>query len=127
METLLSLSNIERANEKAETDSWTFNCWGGTLYALNQTDILEWVDQCTMIDFLDDNTQIVDSDKLEIGDILALWINKYCLVLEHTAVYIGEGVFWHKVGGKESEFGNQEQIQDKYPNGKYPQIRRLTK
>ncbi len=127
MDNILNTRNIKEAN-KVVKDGYSddFNCWGATLYALNQIEELEWTSHYDMVDFLDQKTE-VSKDKLIEGDILVLWIDKSRKRLEHTAVFVKGFKFWHKIGGCESEYASKKKIREIYLDAKFTEIRRLKK
>lgn len=80
-----------------------FNCWGATLYVLNEYKRLEWVEMGDMQDWLDENTTRIDQSDIKRGDILSITLHSFISCLEHTAIYLGRGRYFHKVGGLWSE------------------------
>lgn len=86
------------ANIKGKGGHYGFNCWGATLFVLGQAKRLEWVTCGTMDRFLENKTKPVAI--WEIGDILVIRDGRW---LEHTAVYIGGGLYFHKRGPNTSE------------------------
>lgn len=85
-----------------------YNCFSGTLYALNIKKVLEWASQYEIVDFLKYDTIKIDKKDLKKGDILILrcHIDGVC----HSAIYLGKNKYWHKVGGLQSEYNTLEGI-----------------
>lgn len=106
---ILNIKNIRHGHSlaKEKYDS-RFNCWGATLYGLGIINNLEWVLQHDMENFLEEDTMLINENELQRGDILALY-NEYGGI-EHTALYIGKGVFWHKIGNQKSEFASKNKV-----------------
>lgn len=127
MKTVLNRSNLRRAHDLARfEENYTFNCWGATLYALGIASDLYWVDQPDICEFLLNDTYVLDkTTPLRKGDILVIMQSDR--MVEHTAVYAGLGLFWHKKGGLESSFDTLEDIYDFYNDygNSYYEIRRL--
>lgn len=113
----LSRTKVYYANYRGKTLTSYFNCWGATMYVLGHEKRLTWIDQGTMIEWLDENTKHHCSpscrchlrseeefytlpDNIQPGDILTMWKGDD---LVHTAVYIGRGKFFHKRGESTSE------------------------
>lgn len=101
MQTTSVLNNerLNTANEQGAYPTWGFNCWGATLFVLEGDDSLRWVEDDEMTDWLYDNTDPIEEPTKD-GDILVLW--RYGS-LWHTAVYMGEGQYFHKKGSNEAE------------------------
>lgn len=121
MNSILNKENIENAHKLAKNGAYQFNCWGATLYALNEISELCWVKVRRMADFLAHNTELY-SGKLKKADILVIWNGKELL---HTAIYIGGGKFWHKMGADISEFATKQGVLDNYSEGRFIEIRRM--
>jgi len=115
----LNTERVNIANERGK-DGWdnTFNCWGATLYCLNMDSELLWIDKEEMTEFLDIHTkEIDDAPNLKVGDILAMYRDDdhyYGSGLCHTAVYLGNGKYFHKKGGGISEITDEIGILDSY-------------
>lgn len=123
MPNLLNKSNIKKANKHAKLGDKRFNCWGATLYALNFIDYLEWIDRGQMQDFLNKQTYGICENQIEEGDILVLYDEFEDLI--HTAVYIGNKMFWHKLGDMEAEEEYLQDILDTYHEYNCIEYRRL--
>lgn len=91
---------LKKALESSPVRNGNFNCWGSTLYILNQYSSLQWIETLEMTDWLDSNTTWIDQSDIKRGDILSITL---CGYLEHTAVYLGRGRYFHKVGSLWSE------------------------
>ena len=110
---VLIQSNLDKAEELGQDGTEDFNCWGGTLFVLNQSSILDWVTGSEMEDFLYNKTTLTYEKKK--GNILCLYLYDR---LEHTAVYIDEHTLWHKKGGNESEYATEEEVEAVYCHDK---------
>lgn len=117
----LNISNIKKAHEKGFNGDWGFNCWGSTLFVLNQRKTLRWVSCKSITKFIDQKT--FEPNDIKRGDILVLYHNNK---ITHTAVYLRKNLLWHKRGGRISEFGNEKNVKSCYVHNK-SEIRRLKK
>lgn len=113
--TILNYSNMEKAKAESIGSNGLFNCWGATLYVLNKIETLEWIDGYEMRHFLDNETFSIDESQLQIGDILVL-NSEYAPEGEllHTAVYIGNNLFYHKRGQCNSAEASLAEILEEY-------------
>lgn len=131
----MSISDI-RANHilnMAGDGTKDFNCWGASQYVLKARDTLGWVENQEMTDWLEENTEIVK--KPEVGDILTLfntgmWFDgqrfHFGRRLVHTAVYLGDGEYLHKLGQSRAERVAQRTVFKAYKNSyDEHQLRRL--
>jgi len=76
---------------------------GATLFALDEVEDLYWASLEDMEDFLDAKTITVAKADIKEGDILVLYGEECCRYgVIHTALYLGEGIFWHKIGDMET-------------------------
>ena len=118
MPNILNQSNLQEAESLGSNGDSSFNCWGGTLFVLDKSEILDWVCCEDMAEFLDENTFIVENRKS--GDILAL----YCYDrLVHTAVFIDENTLWHKKGCNRSEYASEEEVKECYKHDDFEILR----
>ena len=117
MQTLIK-SRVDRANIKGALPTIDFNCWGATLFVLGQSDTLEWVDSWHMINWLCRETKPIKK-ATSLGDILVISDHS----LEHTATYIGRGLWFHKRGSNKAEILSMAEVLEIYP-GRY-EFRRL--
>jgi len=128
--TLLNGTNIKKAHRQGKDGTCEFNCWGTTLFILSQTDKLEWVGSTYMKPFLKNKTMPKVNQGFEKGDILVLWGNAWHSngvehkELIHTAVYVGNGKFFHKKGMDESCYDTLEDVLHSYLHDNY-EIRQL--
>lgn len=84
---------------QVRTGHWRgFNCWGATKFVLGANDRLEWVNGWEMQRWLKLATGEIYRPA-KAGDILAVW--EYGL--SHTAVYLGNGKYFHKRESNTSE------------------------
>lgn len=118
MQSTLNKNRVYHANRKGKHGGSGFNCWGATLFVLGHADTLLWQNCTYMTRWLEDETVEIE-EATKPGDIIAVW--SYCL--EHTAVYIGHGRYFHKRGSNEAEILTLEGVKDIYP-GEYT-FRRL--
>lgn len=116
MPTVLNKTNLKIANKEGKGQNASFNCWGATLFVLNATNCLEWTNDYEMEYFLETKTFPIYEYQLKEGDILVLYGDEYFgeNQLSHTAVYIGNGEYWHKKGELEAETIRLEEILDIY-------------
>lgn len=101
------------ALELGERPTWDFNCWGATAYVLDMTDELYWWNHWQMDSLLEHETEDVANKRRRIGDILVLRRVRDGLLM-HTAVYIGKGMYFHKMGSNNSSIMTYEQVTREY-------------
>lgn len=75
------------------------NCWNAVMYALGATNKLEFIDKYKMSVWMEENTEIIDTPP-QPGDILRL--NEYSGEIGHTALFLGDDKYFHKVGWNSS-------------------------
>ena len=134
------VTNIRNGHKEGKEGTWDFNCWGATLYALGEMADLVWICASDMMDFLNEKTrEVTEQEVMQKGDILVLYgydedamfemdYNEDGdeIVLIHTAIYLGRGIFWHKMGANKSEFATQEEVVQGYEaDFEYSEVRRL--
>lgn len=127
MDAVLNISNVNEAHELGKEGNADFNCWGETLFSLGYSDTLCWVNGEYMTKWLNVNTIVIPLENMQRGDILVLWQTENKKILEHTAVYVGKGIFFHKRGSAISEFATMEHIKEIYWEGEYSEIRRYVR
>ena len=125
MNTVINSNNKEIAEKIAKTgDRSIFNCWGATLFILNKIDEIKWVGRGEMTDFLKNSTKEISKEDLKEGDIIALFENARFgydaifssgLSLLHTAVYLTNDYYWHKMGSLKLETNTLGGILNTYP------------
>lgn len=96
---MLSNTRIEHVLGMGSTFTQDYNCWGATMFVLGAKDHLTWVDNPEISDWLMANCEPVK--RPQIGDVLGLFYKddaKKIARLMHTAVYIGNGRYLHKLG-----------------------------
>ena len=105
---MINIQNIEDMKWETRTGhSKKFNCWGATQFALGMRKKFAWVSEQVMLKWIDKNTTPV-TDEVTPGDILIL---KSSLgTLFHTAVYLGNNNWFHKLGSCETTFSEKEEI-----------------
>jgi len=125
---MLNMVNVKKGHGLANNrENGSFNCWGATLFGLGQIDKLYWVRQGSMENFLYKETIEIEEKDLKKGDILALYNETEGLI--HTALYVGNDMWWHKVGGLHSEFTSKEKVIETYEHYEidYTELRRKIK
>lgn len=96
---MLSNTRIEHVLGMGNTFTQDYNCWGATMFVLGAKDHLTWVDNPEISDWLMANCKPVK--RPQIGDVLGLFYRNESdktAFLVHTAVYIGDGRYLHKLG-----------------------------
>ncbi len=91
--------NTQEVEEFYKNSPRRFNCWGATLFLIESTKRLEWVEREDMEDFLEYECEEISEEQCP-GDILALY---FFGELIHTAIVSPNGLFLHKCGGLEFE------------------------
>lgn len=130
MATKTLMSNIKKGHATGRYGCASFNCWGATLYALGEINNLQWISDWDMLEFLGNNTEIINENKLKKGDILVLYgieEDEEEITLIHTAIYINKDFFWHKRGENQSEFATLQTILEIYWKCVHFEYRRLIK
>jgi len=135
MKTILNETRMNEAKEQGKGGTSQFNCWGCTLFILDISEDLYWVDNEEITKFIDCNTSIIIKPK--IGDILVLyvypdveWLDEEdvdpdILRISHTAVYVGDGKWFHKRGCNQSEFVTEKEIKEVYYEYEIREYRRI--
>lgn len=108
-------NNVSVASKKAE-ERIQFNCWGATLFVLGVKTRLYWEDELAMDRWLEENTKELYRPRKK-GDILV--VKDLFGILKHTAVYMGDGKYFHKRGGGIAEVTNLEGVRKVYPYKQY--------
>lgn len=103
----LRKSRLYYANSEGRGFTHKFNCWGATKFVLGFEKRLRWVMTEEMTEWLEQHTEVVHETGIQVGDILSLWHDG---TLEHTAVYLGRGKYFHKIGARNSEITNYEGV-----------------
>lgn len=111
---VLNRRRVYHANNRGKHSTYDFNCWGATLYVLGDRDRLKWVDHREMDEFLVEETEPIYRPAKK-GDILtvSVWGR-----LTHTAVYMGNGRYFHKRGSNSAEITNLAGVRKIY-RGEY--------
>ena len=91
---MLNTSNMQKVNSMKS--SYQTNCWGSTQFALNHTKVASWSERSDMENFLSLHSTPVNMHEIKTGDILVM--RDLFGTLLHTALYMGNGLFWHKPG-----------------------------
>lgn len=98
-------SMVNTLNPRRVTDAFSlwrggkhFNCWGATLYVLNVLGRPVWAERDVMEAWLEQNAKPVYRPRA--GDVVV--ITRWgCL--DHTAVYLGKGKYFQKLGMNRAE------------------------
>ena len=108
---------VGRAIREWKNAKGWYNCWGATLFILEKTDELYWVENCEIKDFIDNETEEKGDWDIEVGDILVLWgerswceDNEDSFGIIHTAVFLTPTKLFHKVGGEQAEFATEDEV-----------------
>jgi hypothetical protein len=123
METLINESNLDQAHEEGREGNGNFNCYCTSLFILGQVKELYWVDCPEITEFIHKHT--IEVSNAQRGDMLVMWEEDMCdeygdeqdedgCIISHTAVYLGNGRWFHKEGGSKSSFGTQQDVLDAY-------------
>jgi cell wall-associated NlpC family hydrolase len=103
---------IQEAFSKASTtERWDFNCWGFAAAHAGWVSSLEWLDANKMLKFITNLAEPVQEP--DVGDIVAYFCRRG--VLQHAAVYAGNGMYYHKVGNTRFECASEAEILNIYP------------
>lgn len=94
-----------------------FNCWGATQYALGQRKRWGWVGAEVMWRWINTKTTPVEGE-LQEGDVLVISCATYNKLI-HTAVYMGNGKWFHKRGRHDTLIQSQQEVEDCYVNDRY--------
>jgi hypothetical protein len=103
---MVSQTRVDHVLSMAGSCTQDFNCWGATMFIEQAKDKLGWVDNPEISEWIFDNFEPIKKEDLQQGDILTLLdrndvIKKARLV--HTAVFIGDGLFVHKLGANRAK------------------------
>lgn len=101
MDNVMSRTRVDHVLNMAGSSTRDFNCWGATMFIEQAKDRLGWVDNPEISMWLQTDFEPIKKEQIKEGDILALFDadeKKERLHLVHTAVYIGNKKFVHKLG-----------------------------
>lgn len=110
---VLNVRRVRYANNRYKHPRAYYNCWGATLFVLGHARILQWIECGVMRRWLEENTEPIHRPR-KPGDIVAV----YGWGLEHTAVYLGNGKYFHKMGSNRAEITDLAGVRKIY-DGKY--------
>lgn len=116
MQTLeLNKRRIYYSNCRKNKYRGDYNCWGATQFVLGFTDRLRWIwDESEMQRWLDMYAEKIYRPK-KPGDILAIHETFFGhTYLRHTAVYLGDGKYFHKQGSAKADITTIQGIKDTY-------------
>lgn len=126
-EALFNLDAIEQI-AKLTGNYGPGNCWGTTLWTLRAYEQPKFIGTDEMQLWLDRNT--VSVERPSFGDILVIHSNGSDVwgppegVLSHTAIRLGNGIYWHQAGsGGLYKIGSLKEVLKQYP-GTYKFVRR---
>jgi len=89
------------------------NCWNSTLLFHKVPVPRRWEDDETIQAWLRANTRRYEQHPRRYGDIL--WIGDEDEdYIKHTAVYVGNGWYWHKDGDRIAEFATLDRVLQRY-------------
>lgn len=113
----------ERVQEMRRITSLTgyskkFNCWGATQYALGHRTRYGWVGESVMSRWLNTKTVLVEDDSLEVGDILVITCDKRNFLI-HTAVYMGNSMWFHKIGKEKATYESKAIVIERYSHRRF--------
>ena len=117
MEGVLSLTRVDHVLNMAGSFTQDFNCWGATMFIEQAKNRLEWVENPEISEWLQNDFHPIKKEDLEIGDILALFDTdkkKERMMLVHTAVYVGDKLFVHKMGQNRATKDNLKGVLREY-------------
>ncbi len=97
-------------------EAYRSNCWNSTLKFHGVPVPRRWEYYASMQAWLEANTHECHKP-LKYGDIV--WIGYGTDDLEHTAVYVGNGWYWHKNGDRVAEFARLERVLEDYDDCDY--------
>jgi hypothetical protein len=90
------------------------NCWNATLLYYGATSKIEYCNPYFMDEWLEENGYVIDCSKRQKHDVLV--IEDGYELLQHTAVYVGDDMYWHKQGlGGMWEYMSMKDMQKLYP------------
>ena len=104
---------VALAHADANRNHAWFNCWGATLYILGGHRRRVWFEVQEMQHWLDMNTEQIHGPR-KVGDIVCV----HTYELQHTAVYLGKGKYFHKMGSNRAEVTDLAGIRNEY-SGRY--------
>lgn len=89
---------LSQMRELCETSPTGPNCWNTTMWVHGATDQRNWIDQDVIKNWVDRACMPIKAEDVKIGDICLFFNNRDEKDLWHSAVYIGEGLWFHKRG-----------------------------
>lgn len=85
-----------------DTKKDSSNCWGTTLYTIGAMKELKFIDEPMIDTWLINNTKRIARSnglkKRQFGDILVIRRYKEFGCIDHTALYLGDNLYWHQCG-----------------------------
>lgn len=110
----LNKRRLYYSNSRKNRARSDYNCWGVTQFVLGFADRLKWLDEFEMKRWLDIYTEKIYRPK-KSGDILVVYdmLGTYYW-LKHTAIYLGNGKYFHKQGSCVAEITTLEGIKETY-------------
>ena len=117
MNSVLSRTRVDHVLNMAGSSTQDFNCWGATMFIEQAKDRLGWVENPEISQWLQTDFEPIKKEDIEQGDILALFDadeKKERLHLVHTAVYIGDKKFVHKLGQNKAQIDVLKEVLKHY-------------
>lgn len=117
MSNVLSRTRVDHVLNMAGSSTQDFNCWGATMFIEQAKDRLGWVENPEISEWIQDDFKPIKKEELQEGDVLALFdkdeqLQRACLV--HTAVYVGDKKFVHKLGQRQAQIDNLKGVLKNY-------------
>jgi hypothetical protein len=107
------VSYANNSNNRVRSD---YNCWGATQFVLGFAKRLRWIENHEMYEWLNENTHRIYRPS-KWGDILAIYYSDADdrpWGLKHTAVYMGNGQYFHKRGACPAQIVTLKEIKETY-------------
>lgn len=107
----MTILNHSLINEWAHYDHNIYmNCWGASMLYLGVLKHPQWLNEKEMRKLLKEN--VYETLELKVNDIYAIYNIEGALA--HTAIYLGNGEFWHKAGNSRTEVTTKNKIDTMY-------------
>lgn len=93
------------------------NCWALTMLICGGIRRPTWAHVDQVEEWLEDKTHDID-DAPRAGDIFIMrsrFARGRDRCMEHTAVYMGNGIYWHKPGADVGQYTTMADMQEQYP------------
>lgn len=90
------LRNMKQIRELCETSPVGPNCWNTTMWIHGAMETREWIDDTTILQWVNSKCVSIKSEDVRVGDICLFFSD--LRQLWHSVVYIGKGLWFHKRG-----------------------------